>query len=100
MATTNLFSETKRIVGIVLFFLIYIVANAQEQPAIKNSTTVIKDANIGYFIIGGILGFGIIGYLTVTIIEKYRKRNEKPPIKTIKTSHSRHHHIKVVKKSA
>jgi len=55
MATTNLFTETKRILGIVLFFLIYIVANAQEQPAIKNSTTVIKDANIGYFIIGGIL---------------------------------------------
>jgi len=100
MATTNLFTETKRIVGIVLFFLVYIVANAQEQTATKNSTPVIKDANIGYFIVGGILGFGIIGYLTVTIIEQYRKKNEKSSVKTLKPSHSRHRHIKVVKKSS
>jgi uncharacterized integral membrane protein len=92
--------ETKRIIGIVLLLLIYIVSNAQEQSALTKPTTLIKDSNIGYFIIGGILGFGITGYIIVSIIEKYRNKSEKTPTKAVNTSYGRHHHNKVVKKSA
>ena len=100
MTKSNHISETKRIIGIVLLILIYIVSNAQEQNNLTKSTTPIKDSDIGYFIIGGILGFGIICYIIVNINEKYSSKSEKKSSKSVNTGYGRHHHNKVVKKSS
>ena len=100
MTKSNQIFETKKIIGIILLFFIYIISNAQQKPAIAKSTTLFKDANIGYFIIGGILGFGIIGYIAISIIEKYRPKSNKDPVKVVNINHNKHRHHKVVKKSA
>lgn len=91
--------EAKRILGIILLLLVYLVSNAQEQIAESKQTHMFKDANIGYLIIGGILGFGITGYIIVSIIEKYRKKSDAKSEKTVNHGYSRYHHHKIIKKS-
>ena len=102
MTKSNQIFETKRIIGLILLLLIYIASNAQVQNEEQKSATnsLIKDANIGYIIIGGILGFGISAYIIITIVEKYQNKNRKHEEKSIKHGSNRHHHHKVVKKSS
>jgi hypothetical protein len=49
------------------------------------------------YIIGGVLGFGILGYIIVSVISKYSKKEEKQ--KHIAKPHHHKHHHRVVKKS-
>ncbi len=102
MTKSNQIFETKRIIGLILLLLIYIASNAQVQNEEQKSATnsLIKDADIGYIIIGGILGFGISAYIIITIVEKYQNKNQKHEEKSIKHGINRHHHHKVVKKSS
>jgi hypothetical protein len=102
MTKSNQIFETKRIVGIILLLLIYIASNAQVQNEEPKSATnsLFKDANIGYIIIVGILGFGISAYIIITIVEKYQNKNRKPEERSVKYGSNRHHHHKIVKKSA
>lgn len=60
-----------------------------------------NDGFIGYYIIGGILGFGIIAFIIVSIIDKKHEKEDKEHsnIKHI-AHHKHHHHHKVIKKSA
>lgn len=102
MTKANQIFETKRIIAVILLLLIYIVSNAQVQnEEQKNATnSLFKDANIGYIIVGGILGFGISAYIITTLVEKYQDRNQKQDDKPTKHGYTRHHHHRVIKKSS
>lgn len=79
------------------------LANAQEK---KLSNTLAqdlsKDGFIGFYIIGGILGFGIIGFILVSMYEKKHKDDDKDQQQNVRhiSHHRHHHHHKVIKKSA
>ena len=58
-----------------------------------------KDGLTGVYLIAGILGFGIVLFIIVSIVNKYRKVDSKPNnIKPI--NHKHHHHHRIIKKSA
>ena|ERR1700741_2581357 len=62
-----------------------------------------KDGAIGYYIIGGILGFGIIAFIIVTIYDKKHEHdddNHNSNIKHMAHHKHHHHHHRVIKKSA
>lgn len=65
----------------------------------------VKDGFIGIYIVGGILGFGIIAFIIVSVYDKRHKDDDKETHANIRhlSSHRHHHHQhphKVIKKSA
>jgi uncharacterized membrane protein len=69
---------------------------------VKNLTNDLsKGGFIGFYIIGGILAFGIIAFVIVSIYDKKHKDDDKDHTNVKHLSHHRHHHHhKIIKKSA
>lgn len=85
-----------------MLILSSLVVNAQDKK-LSNTLTqdLSKDGFVGFYIIGGILGFGIIGFILVSMYEKRHKDDDKGNQNVKHISHHRHHHHhKVIKKSA
>lgn len=101
MTRSNQIFDTKRIIAVILLLLIYIASNAQVQneEQKKSTNSLFKDANIGFIIVGGILGLGISAYIIISIVEKYQDKNQKTDDKPTKQGYSRHHH-RIIKKSS
>lgn len=89
-----------------LLMLSSMFATAQDGKLAKTLTQdLAKDGFIGIYIIGGILGFGIIAFIIVSIYDKRHKDDDKDHHANIRhlSSHKHHHHHhphKVIKKSA
>lgn len=87
-----------------LLMLISFFAKAEEGVGkiAKNVTDDLsKGGFIGFYIIGGILAFGIIAYVIVSIYDRKHKDDDKDHSNVKHISHHRHHHHhKIIKKSA
>ena len=89
-----------------LLMLSSMFAMAEDGKLAKTLTQdLAKDGFIGVYIIGGILGFGIISFIIVSIYDKRHKDDDKDQHTNIRhlSSHRHHHHHqshKVIKKSA
>ncbi len=86
-----------------LLMLTSIFAKAEGlDKIVKNFTDDLsKGGFIGFYIIGGILGFGIIAFVIVSIYDRKHKDDDKDQTNVKHISHHRHHHHhKVIKKSA
>ena len=86
-----------------LLMLSSMLGMAQDGKLAKSlGQDLTKDGFIGFYIIGGILGFGIIAFIIVSMYNKRHQDDDKANIRHI--PHHRHHHHhqtnKVVKKSA
>ncbi len=86
-----------------LLMLSSMLTMAQDGKLAKSlGQDLTKDGFIGFYIIGGILGFGIIAFIIVSIYDKRHKDDDKDQANVRHISHHRHHHHphKVIKKSA
>lgn len=89
--------------GLLLTFILLLIATfvQAENGAGKIAKKITSESGmISFYIIGIILGLGIAGYIIVSIIEKRRDKYEKEHPTNIKHITHRHHHQRVVKKSA
>lgn len=73
--------------------------NAQTPEQLK-AREAAHDSYIGFYIVGGILGFGIVAFIIFSIVDKYKKDDEKPNNFKHLNHHRHHHHHRVIKKSA
>lgn len=91
-------NNPKTVTLISMLTLIMFQATAQAQELVSEASK--KDAQdifIGYYIIGGIISFGMIAYVIFNLVEKNQKDDEKPQA----TKHFMHrHHHRIVKKTA
>lgn len=96
MKTTCNFLDGKKMFAFYLIFLINRTLNAQETSFFSKNIFggISKDGNSGFLIIGVIIGFGICGYIIVSIIEKYRKKEPENSENTHHHIHHKHHHRK------
>lgn len=97
---------TKSVSGGLLTCLLILCsafARAEEVSDKLNKTLtsdLSKDGFIGYYIIGGILGFGIIAFIIVTIYDKKHEHDDDHANIKHLSHHKHHHHHRVIKKSA
>lgn len=101
METTNQSFKTKTI-GVFSLIILGSVLNtlsASPDGIMSDLKKGFSGSNLtSLYIIGGVLGFGILGYIIVTIASKFSKPsdNKKPVVKL----HPHKHHHRVVKKTA
>lgn len=95
--------KTKSVKSALLLTCLFLISSffAKAAETDKFTKGLSSDGYIGYYIIGGILGFGIIAFIIVSIIDKRHEKEEREHsnIKHI-AHHKHHHHHRVIKKSA
>lgn len=84
---------------LLLFFSINFTGRAEDKLSTNFANDLVKDGFIGYYIIGGILAFGILGYLIITLVRKHENTSSSNHT-AHKHHHRHHHHHRVIKKSA
>jgi hypothetical protein len=99
MKTLKTFKNERlfRSVLLLLFFSINFTIRAEDKFSKNFANDLVKDGFIGYYIIGGILAFGIIGYLIISLVRKHEKTSGTNHT-THKHHHHRHHHHRNIKK--
>jgi hypothetical protein len=58
-----------------------------------------KDNNVGFIIIASILGVGIFGYITITLIERYNRKHQKKIDPSVKQRFNSRYHRRNHKKT-
>lgn len=101
METTNQSFKTKTI-GVFSLIILGSVLNtlsASPDGIMSDLKKGFSGSNLtSLYIIGGVLGFGIIGYVIVSILS--RGSNKKEQTKTSIKPHSHRYHHRIVKKTA
>lgn len=94
-------SKKSRILFVVSLFLT-IGANAQNSNSFINTLfdNLTKDNQASFYIIGGVAGFALFAFIISKIMSKYNKDDEKGGKNNIRPISHRHHHHRVIKKSA
>ena len=91
-------SGNKRTLLTLLSFFVSAFTKAQSTNSLLNEKP--KDLYISIYIIGGVLGFGIIIFSISKLMAKYQKEDEENKKKIRPISHRQHHHQRIIKKSA
>jgi|LakMenEpi03Aug12_release.lakeMendotaPanAssembly.Ray.scaffolds.fasta_scaffold3465107_1 hypothetical protein len=102
MKTLNSSEDGKFVWKPILFLVLTSLSQtlrAEEKLSSNFANDLVKDGFIGYYIIGGILAFGILGYLIISLVRKNENTKEHEHPMVHKHHHHRHHH-RVIKKSA
>jgi hypothetical protein len=91
--------------GLMLTAMLFLIAFSAQATTLNKFISDVKkemsrDGMTGVYLIAGILGFGIVLFIIVSIVNKFKKPEPKPTnIKHI--AHRHHHHPhRVIKKSA
>ncbi len=102
MKTTIKDSEKKGILLTFVLLSLSICAKAQGSSNFfgKIYANLIKDSQASFFIIAGVIGIGLMAFLILKIAKKYEKEDEKNEKNNIRPISHRHHHHRVIKKSA
>ena len=95
--TIKLFGNKKQIASLVLLFASFSVFAESTQNTLAENQ---KNEHAGFYIIGGVLTFGLIAFLINKIASRYSNDNEMYQNNNRFISHRRHHHHKVIKKTA
>jgi hypothetical protein len=66
----------------------------------KIYNNLIKDSQASFFIIAGVIGIGVLAFFILKIAKKYEKEDEKNEKNSMRPISHRHHHHRVIKKSA
>lgn len=98
MATTIKISGSKKKLALLgfLIFSINAFAESTQGAVVENQ----KNQHAGFYIIGGVLAFGLVAFLINKLASKYNHEEEDYQGNHRFISHRRHHHHKVIKKSA
>jgi hypothetical protein len=102
MATTIKDSGKKGILLTSVLLSLSMCAKAQDSSNFftKIYDNLIKDSQASFFIIIGVIGIGFLAYLILKIAKKYEKEDEKNGKNNVRPISHRHHHHRVIKKSA
>lgn len=102
MATTIKDSGKKGILLTYVLLSLSICAKAQDSSNFltKIYDNLIKDSQASFFIIAGVIGIGVLAFFILKIAKKYEKEDEKNGKNNVRPISHRHHHHRVVKKSA
>jgi hypothetical protein len=84
----------------LLFFGISYTMSAENKLSANFTDDLAKDGFIGYYIVGGILAFGIIGYLIVSLIRKQENSRSSNYTRHKHFHHRHYHNHRLSKKSA
>jgi hypothetical protein len=102
MKTQNSLVNVKPTWKLVLFLVLTGLSQtlkAEGKLSSNFANDLVKDGFVGYYIIGGIIAFGLLGYLIISLVRKNEKSNEIEHPMAHKHHHHRHHH-RIIKKSA
>lgn len=66
----------------------------------KIYNNLIKDSQASFFIIAGVIGISVLAFFILKIAKKYEKEDEKNEKNSVRPISHRHHHHRVIKKSA
>lgn len=102
MKTTIKDSGKKGILFTFVLLSLSICAKAQGSSNFfsKIYNNLIKDSQASFFIIAGVIGIGLVAFLILKIAKKYEKEDNKNEKNNVRPISHRHHHHRVIKKSA
>ncbi len=102
MQTTIKDSGKKGILLTCVLLSLSVCAKAQGSSNFftKIYDNLIKDSQASFFIIAGVIGIGLAAFLILKIAKKYEKDDEKGGKSNVRHISHRHHHHRVIKKSA
>jgi tellurite resistance protein TehA-like permease len=73
---------------------------AHQIFSLKFTITLLRTVRQVFFIIAGVIGICVLAFFILKIAKKYEKEDEKNGKNSVRPISHRHHHHRVIKKSA